>query len=153
MNPTDPLSELRDIHLPETIGWQLAPGWPILAILLLAALAFTLIRLVRRHRQRAFRREALVLFDALKADSEQSPPERVQAIASLLKRVAISRYGRDETAGLTGEAWLAFLDKTGNTTAFTEGAGRALGDALYRPDSEADVDALINLSLAWIRRQ
>ncbi|HAU18090.1 MAG TPA: DUF4381 domain-containing protein, partial [Marinobacter adhaerens] len=40
MNPQDPLSQLRDIHLPETGGlWPPAPGWWVLAILLIAVLA------------------------------------------------------------------------------------------------------------------
>ena len=38
MNPQDPLSQLKDIHLPATGGfWPPAPGWWLLALILLLA--------------------------------------------------------------------------------------------------------------------
>ena len=52
MNPQDPLSQLRDIHLPDTGGfWPPAPGWWLLALIALAALA-GLIWWLRRQRRR-----------------------------------------------------------------------------------------------------
>lgn len=153
MNPTDPLQDLRDIHLPEPLAWQWAPGWWLLGLLILGGAVAACLWWLRRHRRQAFRREALAMLTAQQQASDLSPLEQAQALTRLLKRVAISRYGREEAAGLSGQAWLAFLDQTGNTDAFTQGPGRALGDDLYRPDTEPDVDALFELCLNWIRRQ
>lgn len=153
MNPTDPLQDLRDIHLPEPIDWQWAPGWWLLGIIAGVSVVCAAIWLLRRYRQRAFRREALAMLAAQRQVTELSPLEQAQALTRLLKRVAISRYGREQAAGLTGQAWLAFLDQTGGTDAFSQGPGKVLGDDLYRPDTEPDVDALFELCLNWIRRQ
>ena len=56
----NPLDQLRDIHLPEAIGWwPLAPGWWLLIILVCLGL-ITLARLFLRRRQAsAYRRQAL----------------------------------------------------------------------------------------------
>lgn len=52
MNPQDPLSQLRDIHLPATGGfWPPAPGWWLLALILLLSLAGLCWLLHRRHRR------------------------------------------------------------------------------------------------------
>jgi hypothetical protein len=43
MNPTDPLAQLRDIHLPEAVSWwPLAIGWWLVAIVCILGLFFTL---------------------------------------------------------------------------------------------------------------
>ncbi|WP_315982906.1 DUF4381 domain-containing protein [Aliamphritea spongicola] len=54
----DPLAELRDIHLPEAVGyWPVAPGWWLLlaSVLVLAGL---IVWTVRRYRHNAYRRAA-----------------------------------------------------------------------------------------------
>ena len=113
----DPLSALRDIHLPpEPAFWPPAPGWWIVALLMaLLAGASTLWgrRVARRRRPR---REALRALGALReALAAGEAPHRVAAeSASLLRRVALSRYPRSKVGGLTGKAWLEFLDAHGS---------------------------------------
>ncbi|WP_139173042.1 DUF4381 domain-containing protein [Marinobacter sp. AC-23] len=52
MMPDDPLSQLRDIHLPQTGGfWPPAPGWWVLAFVLLVAVAILVWAVRRRHRR------------------------------------------------------------------------------------------------------
>ena len=52
MNGQDPLAQLRDIHLPDTGGfWPPAPGWWLLALLSLTALALAVLWW-RRHLRR-----------------------------------------------------------------------------------------------------
>ena len=49
--PTDPLAELRDIHLPPEIGWwPPAYGWWILITALLTLTIFAIFFLVKQHR-------------------------------------------------------------------------------------------------------
>ena len=49
----DPLAELRDIHLPEAVGyWPLAPGWWLLLVSALV-LAGLIVWTVRRYRRNA----------------------------------------------------------------------------------------------------
>ena len=87
---------------------------------------------VARYRRNAYRREALRQLDAVDPGG----------ISTVLKRTALAAWPREQVAALTGAAWLAFLDRTGRTTAFTDGAGRhietlAFGGAIDGPPADA----------------
>ncbi len=93
MNPQDPLANLRDIHLPDPVGWwPPAPGWWLLLLLALATLAFSLVWLIKRYRSNRYRREALVILIQLEASLAQQPLELCHAILALLRRTAKSAY-------------------------------------------------------------
>ena len=155
MNTQDPLANLADIHLPAPVSsWPPAPGWWLLAVLA-AGVVFGLIYwLTRRYRRLAWRREAKAKLQHLQAEKANlSAIAMASELSGLLKQAAITRYGRHHTASLNGEAWLRFLDNKGKTDAFSKGLGRALGDAIYRPDADIDVDVLFELSRKWIETQ
>lgn len=149
--------ELRDIHLPPEPGfWPPAPGWWLLFGLLLA-LAFWLGRLGWSQYRRFRRRQRILLeLDQLER-AGLSGPALIAAVSALLKRVALSRYPRTEVAALTGEAWLAFLDRTGGDGRFSGGAGRALAHGAYAPEARArgqqdNEQALLSVARDWLRR-
>ena len=48
----------------------------------------------------------------------------------------------DDAAHARGAAWLQRLDKVFETNFFTQGAGTAFGEALYRQNRDLDVEAL-----------
>lgn len=60
------------------------------------------------------------------------------------------RHPRPEVAGLTGRAWLTFLD--GENHRFTEGVGACLVTAPYARGEAVDLDALLSLCETWVRR-
>ena len=69
--PTDPLAELRDIHLPPEIGWwPPAYGWWILITALLTLTIFAIFFLVKQHRSNLYKRQALRELHALKKNLE-----------------------------------------------------------------------------------
>ncbi len=147
-----PLSALRDIHLPAAVSWwPPAPGWWLLAALLCAA-SLAGWRLYRRRPprlQQAALRELAQGLDCFHRDRDR------QALAArlsrLLRRYAMVCFPKREVAGLSGERWLQFLDRTGGGGRFTQGSGRALLSAPYRPGVELDGDALGSTVEAWIR--
>ncbi len=145
--------ELRDIHMPEAPGfWPPAPGWWLLAALVLAALAGLGRRAWLELRRRRRRQRILSELDQLQ-DAGLQGPALVAAISALLKRVALSRYPRAEVAALTGNAWLAFLDRSGGDGRFAEGAGRVLADGAYAPETIGiDEPALLAIARDWLRR-
>ncbi len=148
--------QLRDIHLPEAIGWwPLAPGWWILLVLLVAVIAALALWLVLRHRRLAYRREALAQWQTIHARylDNKDAGQLLADMSVLLKRTCITRYGRESTAGLAGEQWLAFLDQTGKSSDFTQGAGKALVTQRYVPKPQVDGPALLNVTLAWLKKQ
>lgn len=141
-DPAD-LSNLRDLALPTEVSlWPTAPGWWIVAAAGLAAAAIVAAAAVARYRRNAYRREALHRLDTVDP----------AGISTVLKRAALAAWPREQVASLTGAAWLAFLDRTGRTTAFTGGAGRhiealAFGGAI----DTATVDAARAAARAWVR--
>ena len=60
-------------------------------------------------------------------------------------------YGRRSVAPLAGDSWLEFLDKTGKTSKFSNGAARVLGSELYRPTVEADIEQILLIAAKWIK--
>ena len=121
---------------PQTAGWI----WLGLALLVLAALMVW--RVWAWRHATAYRRAAL---SAL-AQAGHDPA----AIADVLRRTALAGYPRAQVAGLYGEDWLAFLDRTAPSGAFVSSeAGKSLAAAPYRTQAEsADLAAMAE---AWIK--
>ena len=154
--PADPLDKLKDIHLPDAVSWwPLAPGWWILLVLFLLMIAIALylyIRSQRKSHQEIIIEQALQLFDSLQEQSLNSKT-LIMELSELLRRTAISLYGRDKVANLAGENWLLFLNDYGSTKAFTEGVGQALADQPYRPEVDYHRQALLGLTHDWLKKQ
>lgn len=139
----DPLSQLHDIQLPEPITWwPLAFGWYLL-IASVFLIIFIVWKVWSRPVKRHLKREAV----ALLTDADFA------GVSRLLRRIAVYQYPRKEVAGLNGDAWLAFLDKTGKTDAFTAGVGRKLVTAPYEPVPDEVDDALVKVVTEWINAQ
>ncbi len=142
-DPAD-LSNLRDLALPPEVSlWPPAPGWWIVAAAGVAAVVVLAAAAMARHRADAYRREALRELDVVDPGS----------ISTVLKRAALAVWPREQVAALSGTAWLAFLDRTGRTTAFSDGAGRyiemlAFGGAV----DPACADAARAAARTWVRR-
>ena len=147
MNPEE--IPLRDLHLPEPVGWwPLAPGWWILlalAAMLLGWQAWLAIRRWQRARPRriALRRlRELAGQPALRNDVARLASE----LSILVRRAMLAYVPRQQAAGLTGDAWLRWLDRGLPQPVFAEGPARELDTLPYRnPQTldEVDVDALI----------
>ncbi|MEX2488659.1 MAG: DUF4381 domain-containing protein [Pseudomonadales bacterium] len=156
-NP-DPLADLRDIHLPPPVeAWPPAPGWWIVGFLLLAATVALIVWWLRYWRANRYRREALRELDRLFQVYQANQDARawLHDFEALLKRVALTRYAREDVASLTGVAWVAFLDKTAGIDDFSMGPGQALIDDIYKPANDngtaIDVRQLHELGKQWIK--
>jgi hypothetical protein len=152
MTPQTDNLPLRDIHLPEPVAWwPPAPGWWLLPALLImiAGLAWWL---HRRHRRGALHRGAQQALQEIAGDYRQSPDDEqlVQRLSVLLRRLSLSRYPRQQVAGLTGTAWLAWLDRVLGGSDFREGVGRTLIHAPYTRQVKVDSEALLQLCERWV---
>lgn len=117
------------------------PGWVILALLLFA-LGFWGIRRIRApHRAKAYRRAALAELASTRDDAAR--------IAALLRRTALAGYPRQMVAGVTGQDWLGFLDRSYGGTGFSTGPGQVVITAPYQ--SSTSDPALTTLARTWIR--
>ena len=118
-------------------------GWVVLAAALVLALVWLAWRGIRRWRANAYRRAAL----AELAGAGDDPA----AIAPILRRTALAAWPRDEIADLAGGDWLAFLDRTGGRSGFTDGPGAALATAPFRPEATPSAPGLGDLAARWVR--
>lgn len=157
----DPLPQLRGIHVPaDPHWWPPAPGWWLLATLLLLTLWWTLRWLIRRHRRkapwRAARRElaALAQRHANNTDDADNDGIYLRELSVLLRRIALIHNPAEDTAALTGEPWLAWLDRQADSDQFSQGPGRVLADGPYAPHvaDGVDVAALHTLSKRLLKR-
>lgn len=149
---TNPIAELRDIHLPDPVSWwPPAPGWWLLLLLLLGAAMF-LWWLRRRNRAKRLRVAGLNELKHIERSyrAERDNRELVRRLSALLRRICISRYPRQETAALTGDHWLQLLDRQIGRPEFSRGAGRVLITAPYQAEPQLDADALLELCRQWI---
>jgi len=153
------LSQLRDIHMPDPISWwPPAPGWWILlGIVLLSGAGMWL---ARRYRQRnGWRRDALAQLSALHRQlqtKEFQPQHIVSELSVLLRRVAVSRFPREEAASISGDEWLAFLERQCRKgTSFQTEVGRLLIAAPYAHAatiSSEEVKYLLELCRDWVTK-
>ena len=147
---------LRGLHLPEPVGWwPLAPGWWLLIAVLVIASAL-LIRAWLKHRARsAARRRALrQLEESRSAYAYHGNPVTLGAeVSELLRRTMLAYAPRAEVAGLTGDAWLAWLDRDLDEPRFRDGPGRKLLELPYRNPETVAEDVDIDGMLAAVRQR
>ncbi|MDX2426431.1 MAG: DUF4381 domain-containing protein [Cycloclasticus sp.] len=146
---------LRDIHLPEAVSWwPPAIGWWLLLILIPLSI-WSLYWLYKRLTRRTAIKSAKRVLAEIKLNNQHDPLQQLQALSAWLRRVAMSQDSRQQTAALTGDKWLHYLDQSVEGSPFREGVGRVLADAHYRktaPDN-LDLAALTGLCEDWLRGQ
>ncbi|MBF0271878.1 MAG: DUF4381 domain-containing protein [Magnetococcales bacterium] len=158
MTPPDAPLPLRDIHLPDPISWwPPAWGWWAVTLTLLLLIASWLLLRHRIKRQR-LRASALAELSRIRQRHalHQDPRLLATELSALLRRVSLLRHPRHEVAGLSGEAWLIFLDRGLQDrglqgSPFSQGEGRVLISAPFEPDPRVNADALLELCKHWIR--
>jgi hypothetical protein len=140
MNPAE--LPLRDLHLPEPAGWwPLAPGWWALLAILAVGLLFLARNFLRQRRRDAARRQALRQLETLGRDymNHRNAVRLGSEASELLRRTMLAYAPRSDVAGLTGEQWLAWLDRGLDRSHFLTGDGRPLIEWPYQsPERQVD---------------
>ena len=151
--------DLRDIHLPEPISWwPIAPGWWILIASLFLIIAVIFI-LRKSYLGKQLKRDITAELENIKQQFQktQNKSQLAKSLSILLRRASISYYPKTNIAGLTGEHWLVYLDKTNSkrskNNSFKSNAGEVLLSAPYLPDDtklDFDAQSSIDLCEVWL---
>lgn len=124
----DWLAQLAPPHAPPPVGWwPLAPGWWGLLFVLVAGVVG--ICLWYRSPGRRLRRSGLRELAQVESTAIDDAA-LAQALANLVRRYAVARYGREAVAGLSGSRWLAFAIAHG-ATQWQGATGEVLLQAAY----------------------
>lgn len=153
MTPADPLSQLRDIHLPDPVSaWPPGPGWWLLAALATALAVATFFWILRRYRANAWRRQAkAALNDAWRQWREDGDDLAcLQSINAILKRAALRQFPRDTVASLSGDDWEAFLDAQWRREQAGFSALSFASRAYQAAPRDIDIPALHRLGRQWV---
>jgi len=142
---------LRDLHLPEPVGWwPLAPGWWLVLFLVASAIGYLAWRAYKNRQHNAPRRFALRELARFEAEylEHRNPVTLGKQLSELLRRGMLAYAPRDDVAGLTGEAWLEWLDQGMPLPYFHTDGGKSLLRLPYRDPagdfSDVDVAALLS---------
>ena len=156
-NPLDnPLSNLRDIHLPEPVSaWPPAPGWWILTVLLISLTAWLSWKLWKKYQQKHLYRISNLSMNQLQEEfaDHQNSHLLIRQYSSLLRRIALAQFPRQQVASLTGTSWLEFLDRSASTNLFNAELGQLLINSPYqKPDNNiSQLDELTEAIQLWIK--
>jgi hypothetical protein len=154
----DPLRDIRGI---DTVSWwPLAPGWWLLIalILLLALIVGWLIRRRRLYPLGQWQQDARHRLLALRRRVKREPAKPIAGeLSELLRRIAVTRCGREKTAALTDETWLEWLQSNDSSGFTWRIKGRLLLELPYAPpDRTADRDTLtelIDAAIRWVSQE
>jgi hypothetical protein len=140
---------LRDIHLPPAHWWPLAPGWWLLAgLLVLVAIgaAWWLRRTARGNPVRVALREIDALEAAHARDGDAA--HLANEASRLMRRVAM-RVAPD-MAAQTGATWRAFVLAHASDETVRRALDQLAGER-YRAQPVVDAPALLAALRAWCR--
>lgn len=154
MNAQDPLSQLRDIHLPQTGGfWPPAPGWWFLAFILLLLIALGVWLVRRRYRKNRWLRLATAELATLEQNAARDP-DWFSRLNTLLKRAARERYRDLHPEALSGEAWIAFLlEKAPSDRLASRPMVEAIVHSAWQPRANADPQQAADFARRWLGAQ
>ena len=132
-----------------------APGWYVLAAWLLIIIVGIILMIIRHYKKNRYRREAIDwLVRREKEMTNQRPDLIVYDATMLVKRIVMTRYGREHTS-TRNEEWITFLNEACKTQLFTASDSEWLTQTLYAPGSDLrteDVASYLNKTKTWIKR-
>ena len=148
------LAQLADIHgAAEPQWWPPAPGWWLLAGIVLVGLLILARRFALRLAERRRRHAWLAELDALRErhDPARAPHDYLAGLNRLFRAVALRAFPDEACARLEGEEWVAFIAGRMPAEAALESLG-VLARGPYEPAPSFDDAALQRLAAAWVKR-
>lgn len=148
-------TDIGTLMEPEPIPFSFeAPGWTALLVLLILVLLIIAVREYNNYLRNAYRRMAIKQINAAKG--QRMPSDQIiYKVTEILKRVALTSFGREEQGSLYGKEWVEFLKshgKIGLSELFREVVGTTLYQGRTMQLSENERSDFINESINWIKK-
>ena len=141
-SPTS-LDRLHDVVPPPEIPWwPPAPGWYVVASLVLFGLIFVGLRWWRNWRLNRYRRMALL---------ELRSASNIRSITEIIRRAALCRFSRTIVASKTGESWVDWLEETANTPIPVAVRHQLIRGPYLDGNADMDIEATREFAANWIR--
>jgi hypothetical protein len=149
------LAQLKDIHLPQRIGWwPLAPGWYFVLIIVVICIGELLYVCYKHYKNTRVKKQALVLLQGYVSSYEhhQNASQLCADIGALLKRVSLVYYPRAKVAGMYGADWVDFLSQTSHGIDF-KSIQHLLLVTPFQSKATDDIRPLIVGAQRWIKQR
>jgi hypothetical protein len=141
------LAQLQDIQLPDPISAiPIAPGYWIIAAVLVALASWLSYRFYKQHQYHAPRKIALTLLQSYDIEDDSFAAQ----VNGLLKRTALTYLPREHLAKLNGQPWFDWLD-----TRLAPSQQDQMGDLLVKRHqarglNQTEKAQLHHLAKAWL---
>ncbi|KTD34331.1 hypothetical protein Lmor_1728 [Legionella moravica] len=155
MAKTDPLAQLKDIHLPDPIGWwPLAPGWYVVMSMMFLLIIGIAYWSYKQHINGLAKRKALGLLHIYKENYLKDRNVQIASarISELLRRVALVYFPRAEVASIHGDDWIDFLNKTSKNIDFKQVKAMLL-ESPFKTAESVNLDPLFTCAEQWIKQR
>lgn len=159
MTQPSPLDGLADIVVPPPVPWLPQTwGWPVLALVVTALVAWVWWALHRRRLANRYRLEALAALEGLSAEVADINRRAMALItvSELLKRTALTAFPREDVARLSGAEWVAFLNRHAPSSLAPSAVSlldglEYRGPQALRAMAAKDASEVIDAARAWIK--
>lgn len=124
---------------PPAVGFTFgAPGWYVLGVAVLFVLLLFGWLMIRHYRRNRYRRDALAYVALHEANLTENPAGATYEMNMVMKRLAISLYGRSASASLRSGQWIALLNESIGKELFDTGDSALVSEALYNGQVSVD---------------
>ncbi len=151
MSTDELLLQLRGIVPPGEPGWwPLAPGWWTLIAAGLLVILVLLFFIKRQYSNRSFKlanRELQRISDHHKHNQENQ--NLILNLSRWLRQVSLVAFPERKIAGITGLAWLEFLDEVMGKSEFRQGPGQIFARAVYSRQPNFNDGIILALCESW----
>lgn len=155
----DALAQLRDIDLPEPVGWwPPAPGWWLLAAVIIILATVALNYLLARRRRLFFRRQARQLLARCWDTYQQDRNDRrfLEALLTVVRRASKTDHRQGHLEAMTAVQLIKMLDDSCAGTLSTHITSTDIESLLYRrqaqPLSTVQAQSLYAAVGSWLKR-
>ncbi len=150
---------LKPIHAgTEITNWPIAPGWWILAALIIICTILVLYKWRAARQRNKAKLVTLAELQRIETDyaTQQNHKQMLDQCAHILKRFLLAYYPRSSIAKLHGEGLRTFLaahvqDKPDLKSKILGDTGKVLTEGRYQPRVEANVEVL-QMVQQWVKQ-